>query len=84
MYYIVFRNDDGETIVELSDMEDGLNDSDYEKFGVRFEKDFPEYSVEEMMESVFDVFNVGTMDYADFEELKKKLEDNPDYQEGEW
>ena len=84
MYYIVFKNDDGETIVELSDMEDGLNDSDYEKFGVRFEKDFPEYSVEEMMESVFDVFNVGTMDYADFEELKKKLEDNPDYQEGEW
>ena len=84
MYYIVFKNDDGETIVELSDMEDVLNDSDYEKFGVRFEKDFPEYSVEEMMESVFDVFNVGTMDYADFEELKKKLEDNPDYQEGEW
>ena len=84
MYYVAFKNDDGETIVELSDVDDGLNDSGYEKFGVRFEKDFPEYRVEEMMESVFEVCYKNTMKPVDYDELKDKLESNPDYVEGEW
>ena len=84
MYYVAFKNDDGETIVELSDVDDGLNDSGYEKFGVRFEKDFPEYRVEEMMESVFEVCYKNTMKPVDYDELRDKLESNPDYVEGEW
>lgn len=84
VYYFIYVGDDDNTTIELSDMPDGLNDSDYEKFGVRFEKDFPEYQVEESMESVFGVFYKGTMEYVKEDELRKKIESNPDYEKGEW
>ena len=76
--------DDGETILELSDISEGMRDSGYEKFGMKFEKDFPEYRVEEIAESQFEVCYAGTFDYADIDDLRDKLEENPDYEYGEW
>ena len=82
--YVLFQSDDDETVLELSDVDDELEDSDYEKFGVKFEKDFPDYRVEERMESVYEVYYAGTDDFVDIDELQKKLDDNPDYVEGDW
>ena len=65
-------------------MPDGCRDSGYEKFGVKFESDFPEYWVDESMESEFNVFSKNSEVDVDFDSLKKKLEDHPDYEEGEW
>lgn len=84
MYYSLFKTDDDEMLLELSDMKKGLRDSNFEKFGIKFESDFPEYWVDETMESVFGVYKKGTMDAPDYDELKKKLEDHPDYEKGEW
>ena len=84
LYYSLWVNDNSETILELSDISDGLEDSNYERFGLKFEKDFPEYRVSELMESVFEVCYVDTFDFVDFDELKKKLEDHPDYKLGDW
>ena len=84
LYYVVFKTDDDETVIELSDVNDALEDSDYEKFGVKFEKDFPDYRVEERMESVFEVYYAGTDDFVDIDELQKKLDGNSDYEEGDW
>lgn len=44
--------------LELSDVDYQLEDSDYERFGAKFEKDFPEYHLCEEMESVFSVFSI--------------------------
>ena len=84
MYYSTYLDDDSNVVLELSDIPDGLEDSGYEKFGVRFEKDFPEYRVEESMESVFEVYNKGTYDAPDFDELNEKLDEHPDYVLGDW
>lgn len=83
LYYKLIKHED-DMFLELSDMEKGLRDSGYEKFGVKFEKDFPDYRVEETMESVFEVCYKGTMKYVDYDELKKALEDHSDYVEGAW
>ena len=84
LYYNVYVSEDSETILEISDMADGLRDSDFEKFGVKFEKDFPEYRIAELMESVFEVMYTDTWDFVDLDELREKLESNPDYELGEW
>lgn len=84
LYYSSWMNEDSETILELSDISDGLRDSDFERFGVKFEKDFPEYSVGELMESVFEVYYKGTYDFVDIDELNEKLEAHPDYEMGDW
>ena len=84
MYYTLFKTDDDEILLQLSDMPDGCRDSGYEKFGVKFESDFPEYWVDESMESEFVVFSKNSEVDVDFDTLKKKLEDHPDYEEGEW
>ena len=89
LYYKVSRGDlmgtgDIATILELSDIPNGLEDSDYEKFGVKFESDFPEYRVAELMESVFEVCDDNTFNYADETKLEEKLKNHPDYEEGQW
>lgn len=84
MYYATYLDDDSNVVLELSDIPDGLEDSDYAKFGVRFEKDFPEYRVEERMESIFEVYIKGTNDPVDFDELNDKLDENPEYVLGDW
>ena len=65
-------------------MADGLRDSDFEKFGIKFEKDFPDYWVAELQESVFEVCYKGTTDYVDIDELQEALDANPDYEMGDW
>lgn len=77
-------NGDGETTVSLSDDPDFLEDHDYEKFGLKFEKDFQEYRVEELMESVFEVCDLNTFNYSDPNVLENKLKNHPDYEEGRW
>ena len=84
LYYSLWINEDSETILELSDISDGLEDSNYERFALKFEKDFPEYRVSELMESVFKVYYVNTFDFVDFDELYDKLDKHPDYIEGDW
>ena len=89
LYYKVSREDlmgtgDISTILELSDIPNGLEDSDYEKFGVKFESDFPEYRVAEAAESVFEVCDDNTFNYADETKLEEKLKNHPDYEEGQW
>ena len=77
-------NGDGETTVSLSDDPDFLEDHDYEKFGLKFEKDFQEYRVAELMESVFEVCDLNTSNYSDPNVLENKLKNHPDYEEGRW
>ena len=84
VYYNLYSGDDSETILELSSKSDGILDHDYEPLGVRFEKDYPEYRVEESSESVFEVCFDGTTDSVDIDDLREKLESNPDYEIGEW
>ena len=87
LYYMVYKSDVGDTEsteLFLSDEPDYLKDADFEQFGLKFEKDFPEYWVEELQESVFEVLDADTDDYADVDSLKKKLEDHPDYEKGSW
>ena len=84
LYYSAWMNEDSATILELSDMADGLRDSDFEKFGIKFEKDFPDYWVAELQESVFEVYYKGTTDYVDIDELQEALDANPDYEMGDW
>ena len=84
LYYSVWMNEDSENILELSDISDGLEDHDFEQFGLKFEKDFPEYSVGELMESVFEVYYKGTYDFVDIDELNEKLDKHPDYEMGDW
>lgn len=50
---------------------------------MKFEKDFPEYSLAELMKAVFEVHNTGTWDFADIDEVKKKVEAHSDYKKGE-
>ena len=73
-----------ETFLSLSDMPDLLRDSGYESFFSKFEKDFPEYEVAEAMESVFEVLDAGTENFADEHILEDKLKNHPDYKEGTW
>ena len=87
VYYNIFENEDaGGTVIELSDNTYGLpDDADiFTPIGLRFEKDFPEYRIGELMEAVFEVCYVDTFDSVDFNELKEKLEANPNYKEGDW
>jgi len=84
LYYSAWMNEDSETILELSDISDSLKDSDFEKFGLKFEKDFPEYRVEELQESVFEVCYKDTYDFVDISELQEKLDEHPDYDMGDW
>ena len=56
----------------------------YASFAMKFEKDFPEYSLAELMEAVFEVHNTGTWDFADIDEVKKKVEAHSDYKKGKW
>ena len=78
--------DDGtpETVLELSDQPHILRDHSYEKFFVKFMKDFPEYNIEELMESVYSVHNADTDEVADVVVLKDKLKNHPDYLPGHW
>lgn len=73
-----------ETVLDLSDLSNVLEDSDYEKFGVKFERDFPEYRVCELAEGVFEVCDVNTWNYADPTILENKLKNHSDYQPGLW
>ena len=84
LYYSAYIDENSETILELSDISDGLEDSNYERFALKFEKDFPEYRVSELMESVFEVCYVDTFDFVDLDELIEKLEKYPDYELGDW
>ena len=84
LYYSAWIDENSETILELSDISDGLEDSNYERFALKFEKDFPEYRVSELMESVFEVCYVDTFDFVDLDELIEKLEAHPDYTMGDW
>lgn len=89
LYYKVYRDDlmgtgDKSTVLELSDTPNSLEDYDYEKFGVKFESDFPEYRISELMESVFEVCDDNTSNDADETKLEEKLKNHPDYEEGQW
>lgn len=89
LYYKVYRDDlmgtgDKSTVLELSDTPNSLEDYDYEKFGVKFESDFPEYRISELMESVFEVCDDNTYNDADETKLDEKLKNHPDYEEGQW
>ena len=84
LYFSVMNYDATGITIELSDISDGLEDSDYERFGLKFEKDFPEYWIEEEMESVFSVYLAGSDEQPDIDELRKKLNDHPDYELGDW
>ena len=84
LYYNVWYNEASSIILELSDEPDVLEDHDFEQFGLKFEKDFPEYWIEELSESIFEVFNKDTYNHADFDELAEKLEKHPDYELGDW
>jgi len=89
LYYKVYRDDlmgtgDKSTVLELSDVPNSLEDYDYEKFGVKFESDFPEYRISELMESVFEVCDDNTSNDADETKLDEKLKNHPDYEEGQW
>lgn len=84
LYYTVEPDENGENIIlSLSDIPDGLEDSDYEKFAKKFEKDFPEYWLEEDMESVFEIVRKDGEE-IDLGMLDRELEDHPDYKPGEW
>lgn len=88
LYYKVYKANDGSgrmaTLIDLSDVPDYMEDHDYEKFGVKFESDFPEYRIDEEMEAVFEVFDDNTFNEADKDVLIKKLKNHPDYEEGNW
>lgn len=88
LYYKVYKANDGsgrmQTLIDLSDVPDYMEDHDYAKFGVKFESDFPEYRISEEMEAVFEVFDDNTFNEADKDVLIKKLENHPDYEEGNW
>ena len=84
LYYNVWYNEASSIILELSDEPDVLEDHDFEQFGLKFEKDFPEYWIEELSESIFEVFNKDTYNRADLDELVEKLESRPDYELGDW
>lgn len=84
LYYTLEPDEDeGNIILSLSDIPDGLEDSDYEKFAKKFEKDFPEYWLDEEMESIFTIVRKDGEE-IDLGMLDKELEDNPDYKPGEW
>lgn len=84
LYYSLEEDEDnGVWMISLSDIPDGLEDSGYEKFAKKFEKDFPEYWLEEEMESVFDIIRRDGED-IDIGVLDKELEDHSDYKLGEW
>lgn len=86
IYYNVWVNEDGEASIELSDKPDFLPDDveTYGPLGLKFEKDFPEYRIAELMEAVFEVCYIDTYDFVDPDELREKLAGNPDYKQGEW
>ena len=84
LYYKVFNISDDDVMLVLSDEPDSLRDEDFEQFGLKFEKDFPDYWVHRTAESVFEVTYAGKDEFADPDELNKKLEDNPDYELGNW
>lgn len=84
LYYAVMNYDATGITLELSDEPAALEDHDYEKFGLKFEKDFPDYWIEEEMESIFSVYIAGTTDQPDIDELREKISENPDYVLGEW
>lgn len=84
LYYSVYINEASRTVLELSDISDRLEDHNFVRFGLKFEKDFPEYRIEEIMESVFEICYKDTYDYVDLDELIEKLEAHPDYEMGDW
>jgi len=83
LYYTLETDDDGNIILSLSDLPDVLEDSDYEKFAKKFEKDFPEYWLEEEIESVFSIVRKDGEE-IDLGMLDKNLKDHSDYKPGEW
>lgn len=85
LYYTLENDDyyDLGLVLSLSDIPDGLEDSGYEKFAKKFEKDFPEYWLREEMESVFSVVRRDGED-VDFGLLDKELKKHSDYKHGEW
>ena len=70
-------------VLSLSDVPDALEDSGYNKFAKKFEKDFPEYWLREEMEAVFSIVRRDGED-VDFGMLDKELKEHPDYEPGEW
>ena len=88
LYYSISTIDgeEGTVYIDLSDEPDYLKDDfeSYASFAMKFEKDFPEYSLAELMEAVFEVHNTGTWDFANIDEVKKKVEAHSDYKKGEW
>lgn len=71
--------------IELSDNPEILHDDEWYPFVKKFENDFPKYKLGEIMESVFEVYDReeyknGKWVYADFDEIKKAIESNGDYE----
>ena len=83
LYYTLEPSDDDEIILSLSDIPDSLEDSDYEKFAKKFEKDFPEFWLEESMESVFEIVRKDGKE-IDLGMLDKELKEHSDYKPGKW
>lgn len=84
LYYCVSEDDFSGVVVELSDKPDYLEDHDYEKFGKKFKKDFPEYRIWEVQESIFEVYYKGSKEQPSVIELKRKIKEHPDYIPGNW
>ena len=84
LYYCVSESDFSGVVVELSDIPDYLEDHDYEKFGKKFKKDFPEYRIWEVQESIFAVYYKGSKEQPSVIELKRKIKEHPDYTPGNW
>jgi len=92
IYYNVIAPESMDTtMVELSNVDDVLDDEweNYMSFAKKFEKDFPEYILEEETEAVFSVYIKSEYSESKYvsptvEELKKKIEENPEYEQGKW
>ena len=84
MYYRVFDVDAMGVGVELSNRREYLQDHDYNRFALKFQQDFPEYELEEEMESVFTVYYGKSKKQPTTKELEEKLRNHPDYERGSW
>lgn len=85
VYYEIEEGDDGEVLsLALSSFSNKLMDSGYEAVAKRFEKDFPDYWVEEDLESIFSVMKRTDYSTPTAAELGKAIKGNPDYKPGDW